>query len=76
MQLSDSATEILNKLKKQAYGGEATSRTQICRWHLIFRMAVKPWRMNPVLDDQAQHETVSKIGDLIKSDRRLTVQMI
>jgi len=44
-----------------------------------FRMAVSVWKTNLVLEDLARqktYENVTKVRDLVRSDRGLTVRMI
>jgi len=44
-----------------------------------FRMAVRVWKTNLVLKELARQKTeenVTKVRDLVRSDRRLTVRMI
>ena len=65
----------LTKKLRRAYGEHALSRTQVFRWHNHFWMAVRVWKTNLVVEDLARQKTgenVTKVRDLVRSDRRLT----
>jgi hypothetical protein len=64
---------------KRAYGEHAVLRAQVFRWHKAFldgreRVEDEPHSERPCTSKTG--ENVTKVRDLVRSDRRLTVRMI
>ena len=79
VKLNENATETYEKLKK------GLMESMLCQGHRFlggmkhFWMAVRVWKTNLVLEDLARQKTdenVTKVRDLVRSDRRFTVRMI
>jgi len=73
--LNENATEKL----KRAYGERAVSRTQVCRWHKSFLDGRESEEDEPRSGrpcTSKTEENVTKVRNLVRSDRRLTVRMI
>ena len=78
VKLNVNATETYENLKK-AYGEHAVSRTQVFRWHKAFldgREGVEDEPRSRRPCTSKTDENVTKVRDLVRSDRRLTVRMI
>jgi hypothetical protein len=78
VKLIENATETYEKLKR-AYAELALSRTQDFRWHKAFldgreNVEDEPRPGRPCTSNT--EENVTKMKDLVRSDRRLTVRMI
>ena len=78
VKLNENATETYETLR-MAYGENALSRTQVFRWRKAFldgRESVddEPRCGRPCTSKT--DENVTKVRDLVRSDRRLTVRMI
>ena len=78
VKLNENATETYEKLRR-TYGEHALARTQVFRWHEAFldgRESVEdePRCARPCTSKT--DESVTKVRDLVSSDRRLTVRMI
>ena len=78
VKLNENATETCEKLRR-AYGEHALSRTWVFRWHKTFlddRECVEdePYCGRPCTSKT--DENMTKVRDLVRSDRRLTVRMI
>ena len=78
VKLSENLTETYEKLRR-AYGEHDLSRTQVFRWHKAFLVG------HESVEDEHRcgrpctsktDENVTKVRDLVRSDRRLTVRMI
>jgi histone-lysine N-methyltransferase SETMAR len=78
VKLNENATETYKKLKR-AYEELALSRTQVIRWHKTFldgRESVKDEPRSGRPCTSKTDENVTKVWDLVRSDRHLTVRMI
>ena len=76
--LNENATETYEKLQ-QAYGEHAVTRAQVFRWHKVFldnRLIVEDETRFGRPCTSKTDESVTKVRDLVRSDRRLTVRMI
>jgi hypothetical protein len=76
VKLNENATETCEKLKR-AYGEHAVSRTQVFRWHKAFldgRESVEDEPRSGRPCTSKTDENVTKVRDLVRSDRRLTVR--
>jgi hypothetical protein len=76
--LNENATETCQKLKR-AYGEHALSRTQVFRWHKAFldgRESVEDEPRSGTPCISKADKNVTKVRDLVRSHRRLTVRMI
>jgi len=78
VKLNENATETYEKLRR-AYGEHAVSRIQVFRWHKTFLYGGES------VEDESRcgrpgtsktDENVTKVRDLLRSDRLLTVRMI
>jgi len=78
VKLNEDSTETYEKLKR-AYGEHALSRTPVFRWHKAFldgRESVEDETRSGRPCTSKTDENVTKVRDLVRSDRRLTVAMI
>ena len=78
VKLNEYATETYKKLRR-AYGEHALSRTQIFRWHKGFLDGRENVEDEPRCGRPCTSKTdenVTKVWDLVRSDRPLTVRMI
>src|SRR5215469_3359203 len=78
VKLNENATETYEKLKR-ACGEHALSRTQVFRWHKAFldgRESVEDEPRSGRPCESKTEENVTKVRDLVRSDRRLRVRMI
>jgi len=78
VKLNKNATETYEKLKR-AYGEHGLSRTQVFRWHKAFldgRESVEDEPRSGRPCTSKTDENVTKVRDLVRSDRRLTVRVI
>jgi len=78
VKLNENATETCEKLRS-AFGEHALSRTQVFRWHKVFLDGRESVEDEPLCGRPCTSEkddNVSKVRDLVRSDRRLTVRMI
>jgi len=78
VKLNENATETYEKLRR-AYGEHALSRTQVFRWHKAFLDGRESVEDEPRCGRPCTSKTdenVTKVRDLVRSDRRLTVRMI
>jgi len=78
IKLNENATETYEKLK-MVYGEDALSRTQVFRWPKSFldgRESVEDEPRSGRPCASKTDENVTKVRDLVRSDRRLTVGMI
>ena len=74
VKLNENATETYEKLK-MAYGEHAVSRTRVFRWHKTFldsRESVEDEPRSGRPCTSKTDENVTKVRDLVRSDRRLT----
>ena len=72
------ATETYEKLRR-AYGEHVLSRTQVFRWHKAFLDGRESVEDEPRCGRPCTSKTdenVTKVRDLVRYDRRLTVRMI
>jgi len=77
VKLKENATETYEKLR-MAYGEHALSRTQVFRWHKAFLDDHESVEDEPRCGRPCTPKTkenVTKVRDLVRSDRRLTVRM-
>jgi len=65
------ATETYKKLKR-VYGEHTLSRTRVFRWHKAFLESVEDEPRSGRPCTLKMDENVTKIRDLVRSDRRLT----
>jgi len=78
VKLNENATETYEKLKR-AYGEHALSRAQVFRWHKKFldgRESVEDEPRSGRPCTSKTEENVTKVRDLVRSHRGLTVRMI
>ena len=78
VKLNENATETYEKLRR-AYGEHALSRTQVFRWHKAFldgRKSVEDEPRCGIPCTSKTEENLTKVRDLVRSDRRLAVRMI
>jgi hypothetical protein len=78
VKLNENGTETYEILRR-AYGEHAVSRTQVCRLHKAFlggRESVEDETRCGRPCMSKMDENVTKVRDLVRSDRRLTVRMI
>jgi len=78
VKLNENATETYEKLKR-AYGEHTLLRTQVFRWHKAFldgRESVEDESRSGRPCTSKTDENVTKVRDLVRSDRCLTVRMI
>jgi len=78
VKLNENATETYEKLRR-AYGEHALSRTHVFRWHKAFldgRESVEDETRCGRPCTSKTDENMTKMRDLVRSDRRLTVRMI
>jgi len=78
VKLNENVTETYKKLQ-MAYGEHAVSRTQVFRWHKAFldgRECVEDDPRSGRPCTSKTEENMTKMRDLVRSDRRLTVRMI
>jgi len=78
VKLKDNAAETFRKLT-QAYGDHTMSRAQVFRWHKAFmdgREEVEDEARSGRPSTTRNDETVARVRDLVRTDRRLTVRMI
>jgi len=78
VKLNENATETYEKLKR-AYGEHGQSRTRVFRWHKAFldgRENVEEETRSGRPCTSKTDENVTKVRDLVRPDRRLTVRMI
>ena len=78
VKLNENAKETYEKLRG-AYGEQALSRTQVFRWHKAFLDGRESVEDEPRCGrpcTSKTEENVTKVRDLVRSDRRLTVRMI
>jgi len=78
VKLNENATETYEKLEG-AYGEHALSRTQVFRWHKTFldgRECVEDEPRSGRPCTSKTDENLTKVRDLLRSDRPLTVRMI
>ena len=69
----------LNEKLRRAYGEHAVSRTQVFRWHKAFLDGCESVENEPHCGRPCTSKTdenVTKVKDLMRSDRRLTVRLI
>jgi len=77
VKLNENATETYEK-SKRAYGEHVVSRTQVFRWHKAFldgRESVEDEPRSGRPCTSKTDENVTKVRDLVRSDRHLTVRM-
>ena len=78
VKLNENATETYEKLRR-VYGEHAVSRTRVFRWHKVFldgRESVEDVPRCGRACTSKTDENVTKVRDLLRSDRRLTVRII
>jgi len=78
VKLNGDATETYEKLRR-AYGEHALSRTRVFRWHKEFLDGRESVEDEPRCGrpyTSKTDENMTKVRDLVRSDRRLTVRMI
>ena len=78
VKLNENAKETYEKLKR-AYGEHAISGTQVFRWHKAFLdgcESVEDEHRSGRPCTSKTEENVTKVRDLVRADRRLTVRMI
>ena len=78
VKLNENATETYEKLRR-AYGEHALSRTHVFSWHKAFLDGRESVEDEPRCGrpcTSKTEENVTKVRDLVRSDRRLTVRMI
>ena len=78
VELNENATETYEKLRR-TYGKHAVSKTQVFRWHKAFLDGRESVEDEPRWGRPCTSKTdenVTKVRDLVRSDRRLTVRMI
>jgi len=78
VKLNEIATETYEKLE-MAYGEHTVSRTQVFRWHETFVDGRECGEDEPRSGRPCMSKTdenVTKVRDLLRSDRRLTVRII
>jgi len=78
VKINENATEIYEKLKT-TYGEHVVSRTQVFRWHKEFldgRESVEEEPRSGRPCTSKTDENMTKVRDLVRSGRRLTVRMI
>ena len=78
VKLGETGIETFNKLK-QAYGEHVLSRSQVFKWCKAFsegRESIKDEPRSGRPSNSKADNNVEKVRALVRSDRRLTVQMI
>ena len=78
MKLNENATETYEKLRRAYDGEHAVSRTQVFKWHKAFLDGHESVEDEPHCGRHCTSKTdenVTKVRDLVRSDRRLTVRM-
>jgi len=77
VKLGETGIVTFNKLK-QAYGEHALSRSQVLKWYKAFsegRESIKDEPRSGRASTSKTDNNVEIVGALVRSDRRLTVQM-
>jgi len=78
VKLGETGIETFNKLK-QAYGEQALLRSKVFKWFKAFsegRESIEDEPLSGRLSTSKIDNNVEIVGALVRSDRRLTVQMI
>jgi uncharacterized cysteine cluster protein YcgN (CxxCxxCC family) len=78
VKLGETGIETFNKLK-QAYGKHALSRSQVFKWYKAFsesRESIKDEPHSGRPSTSKTNNNVEMVRALVRSDHRLTVQMI
>jgi len=78
VQFNENATETYEKLRR-SYRGHAVARTQVFRWYKAFLDCRESVEDEPPCGRPSTSKTdenMTKVRDLVRSDRRLAVRMI
>ena len=78
VKFGETGIDTFNKLK-EAYGEHAVSRSRVFKWYKEFsegRESIKDEPRSGRLSTQKMHNNMEKVRAVLRSDRRLTVQMV